>query len=165
MTTVSTLVGQYLSRETLITNIPDIHITPEDLGTTDTYHENKLLDTYKSLDKEGQILIYKAAIQLGIVGYGNKNYGFIRIDDKKVITLVDLFKKYHIKFQELQNSKYNDNELSARRLLRLFRYHIQKFIVENKRPSYLWLKYADKSKVEYMNICFPSGEHIVEKKR
>jgi len=59
-----------------------------------------------------------------------------------------------------------EDDLSARRLLRLFRYQIQKFIIENNRPSYLWNKYADKIEKNnvYMSICFPGGEHLVETK-
>jgi len=34
---------QYLSIEELVKNIPDIKISPEDLGSTDTYHEDKIL--------------------------------------------------------------------------------------------------------------------------
>jgi len=91
-----------------------------------------------------------------------KNYGFIRIDDKTQINLIDIFKKYNIKFLEPINVRYEDDELSARRLLRLFRYQIQEFIINNNRPSYLWTKYADKSDLKYVSICFPGGEHIVE---
>jgi len=46
--------------------------------------------------------------------------------------------------------------------VRLLRYHIQKFIIESNRPSYLWLKYSDRNK-DFINICFPGGEHLVEK--
>jgi len=154
--------GQYLSKNELINEIPKIVVTVNDLGTTDTYHEDKILKKYLSLDKPGQILIYKAAIQLAIIGYGKKNYGFIRIDDKTQINLIDIFKKYNVKFLEPINVRYEDDELSARRLLRLFRFQIQEFIIENNRPSYLWTKYADKNNLKYTSICFPGGEHIIE---
>jgi len=152
---------QYLPKEILINGIPNIDVRPEDLGTTDTYNEEKILNKYKSINKDGQLLIYKAAIQLAIIGYGNKNYGFIRVNEKDIVTLVDLFGKYNIRFMEKINAKFADDDLSARRLLRLFRYQIQNFIVNNKRPSYLWLKYADKKNPEYMSICFPGGEHLL----
>jgi hypothetical protein len=160
----STQIGQYLDNETLIKNIPDIKLTINDLGTTDTYHEEKILKKYLSYPKESQILIYKAAVQLAIIGFGNKNYGFIRIDDKNIITLKDLFDKLKIKYMEKINEKYLEDDLSARRLLRLFRFQIQKFITENNRPSYLWNKYADKNKEnnKYISICFPGAEHIIE---
>jgi len=146
--------NQYLSEETLFDKIPDIHVKPEELGSADSYNEEKLLTKYLTLDKDGQILVYKSALQLAIIGFGNKNYGFVRKNDKEIIMLVDIFNKYNIKYLEKQSSKFKEDELSARRLIRLFRCQIQKFIVQNNRPSYLWLKYADKSNKDYMKICF-----------
>jgi len=160
----SNLINQYLNKDTLLKNIPEIDVKPTDLGTTDTYHEEKILMKYLSHTLEAQNLIYKAAIQLAIVGYGKKNYGFIRLNDKDILTLTSLFDKYKIKYNEKINVKYLEDELSARRLIRLFRFQIQKFIIQNKRPSYLWSKYANKIKIEYMSICFPGGEHLVETK-
>jgi hypothetical protein len=154
--------SQYLNKEILLNNIPNIHVTKDDLGSTDTYHEDKILKKYLSLSKDGQELVYKAAIQMSVIGFGNKNYGFIRLNEKDIITLIDLFKKYNIKYNEKLNSKYTDDELSARRLIRLFRYQIQKFIIENKKPSFLWNKYANKTNQEYISICFPGGEHVLE---
>jgi len=154
---------QYLNRETLLSEIPQIEVKSEDLGSTDTYNESKILETYQKLSNEAKELIYKAAIQLAIIGYGNKNYGFIRLNEKEIIKLEDLFKKYNIKFMEKQNQKYDDYSLSARRLLRLFRFQIQNFIIKNKRPSYLFLKYSDRNSF-YVDICFPGGEHLVENK-
>jgi len=164
MTNLGVQPNQYLDKDKLLTTIPEFTVRPEDLGTTDSYHEDKILARYLSLDKQGQVLVYKAALQLAIIGYGNKNYGFVRVDEKNIMNLVDLFNKYHIKYLEKINSKYDDSDLSARRLLRLFRYQIQKFIIENRRPSYLWLKYADKVNPEYASICFPGGEHLVDNK-
>jgi len=154
--------GQYLNKDELINSIPRVEISVNDLGSTDTYHEEKILKKYLSLEKNGQILLYKSSIQLAIIGYGKKNYGFIRLDDKTQVNLVDIFKKYNVKFLEPLNVRYEDDELSARRLLRLFRYQIQEFIIKNKRPSYLWNKYADKQNINYMSICFPGGEHLAE---
>jgi len=155
---------QYLNREELINNIPEYKVDPSQLGSSDTYHEEKILKKYLSLDKLGQELVYKAALQLSIIGYGNKNYGFVRDNKGEIINLTDIFKKYNIKYMEKINAKYNDDDLSVRRLLRLFRFQIQKFIITNKRPSYLWLKYANKDQLEYMTICFPGGEHLVQTK-
>jgi len=126
-------IRQYYESEDLIKIIPFLDINVSDLGSTDTYNEDKLLKKYFQLDKEGQNLVYKAAIQLAVVGYGNKNYGFIRKNDKDIILLEDIFKRYNIKYNEKINIKFNDDDLSVRRILRLFRSHIKKFIVEKKR--------------------------------
>jgi len=61
------------------------------------------------------------------------------------------------------NEKFAPNQLTLRRLMRLLRYQVQRFIIENKRPSFLYLKYSDKDP-KFANICFPMGEHIVETK-
>jgi len=34
---------------------------------------------------------------------------------------------------------------------------------KNNKPSYLWLKYSSKDQ-QYINICFPGGEHLVDNK-
>jgi len=101
---------------------------------------------------------------MAIIGYGNKNYGFIRLDAENIVKLEEIFRKANVKFMENLNSKYGDDDLSARRLLRLFRYQIQNFIIENNRASYLWQKYAIKTNLNFMKICFPGGEHLVETK-
>jgi len=56
---------------------------------------------------------------------------------------------------------YAEDELSARRLIRLHRYNIQNFIKEQKKPSYLWTKYSIK-KPEFSHCCFPGAEHLIE---
>jgi len=152
---------QYLTKDDIMKVVPDVHVKADELGSTDTYHEEKLLKKFLSLDKNIQVLLIKCAVQMAIIGYGRKNYNFIRIDDKNIMKLEDIFKKNNVKYNEKLNEKYNDDELSARRLLRLFRYHIQRFIIENNRPSFLWLKYADKSNKDYAYICFPGAEHII----
>jgi len=124
---------QYFDTTELSKTIPFIDVNVQELGSTDTYNEDKLLKKYFQLDKEGQILIYKCAIQLAVIGYGNRNYGFIRKDDKNILLLEDIFKKYNIKYNEKINVKYNDDDLSVRRILRLFRVHIQRFIAEKKK--------------------------------
>jgi hypothetical protein len=154
-------INQYLTKDILIEKIGIIDINPNELGSTDSYNEDGLLKKYLSYNDNDQLIIYKCAVQLAIIGYGNKNYGFIRINDKETLELKDIFSKYHIRFKDQINAKFDDDELSARRLLRLFRYQIQEFIIKNKRPSYLWTKYADKNKQQFMSICFPGGEHLV----
>jgi len=153
----------YLDKEPLLNAIGIINITSNDLISSDSYNESKMLEKFSQLNKNDKILVYKAAIQLAIIGFGSKNYGAIRIDDKNIIQLKELFARLNIKSEEKINAKYDIEQLSARRLLRLFRYQIQDFIQKNNRPSYLWLKYSDKN-LEFMNICFPGGEHLVETK-
>jgi len=47
--------------------------------------------------------------------------------------------------------------------LRLFRYHIQKFIIQTGKSSYLWNKYSD-GNIEMIKYCFPGAEHLIKTK-
>jgi len=84
---------QYLTKDDIMKVVPDVHVKADELGSTDTYHEEKLLKKFLSLDKNIQVLLIKCAVQMAIIGYGRKNYNFIRIDDKNIMKLEDIFKK------------------------------------------------------------------------
>jgi len=153
---------QYLNKDILIRSIDSSTISINDLISSDTYNETKMLEKFLLFNDESKLLLCKASIQLAIIGFGNKNYGAIR-NGEDVVKLIDLFSSLRIKYDERQNSKYDEDEFSARRLLRFFRYQIQEFIKNTRRPSYLWLKYSSKDE-KYMSICFPGAEHLVETK-
>jgi len=119
------------------------------------------MNNFNQLDKNAQELLLKAAIHIAVIGAGNKTFGMIRDEKGNVLEIKNIFNKYRISFNNKQNEKYDKAQLSSRRLVRLLRYHIQKFIITNKRPSYLWLKYSDHNQ-DMFNICFTGGEHLVE---
>jgi len=154
---------QYLDKETLFNNIKISDIDISDLISADTYNETEMLNIYNKYKDSDKSLIFKAACQIAIIGYGNKNYGSIRSDQENVVKLTDLFDRLKIKYNERLSAKYEPGTLSARRLTRLFRYQIKLIIEKHQRPSYLWLKYSNKDKT-FMSICFPGGEHLVENK-
>lgn len=153
---------QYLDKSILLKdiNLPDILVN--DLITTDTYHEGKIMMKIKSFNEENQLLLLKIATQLAIVGLGGKQYGSI-LHNGEAILVLDLFKQFDIKYNNILNTKLMDDELTPRRLIRFFRYHIQSFIIRTKRPSYLWIKYANKELISF-DVCFPGAEHLIENK-
>jgi len=59
------------------------------LVQTETYNE---YDLKKVIDRIGKDILAAIAIQLAVVGYGNKTYGEVIVDDKKV-NIYDFFKK------------------------------------------------------------------------
>jgi len=124
----------------------------------------KLQKKILKFDKETYSLVCKAAVQIAIIGAGNKSYGFVRDSNGNVIQLKDLFEQNKILYKNLQNAKLEEDTLTARRLTRIFRFQVQEFIKQKNMPSYLWLKYADKSNVKFMEICFPGAEHLIETK-
>jgi hypothetical protein len=151
----------YLGREELSSAIGFLQLTMDDLISSDNYDEVKLLEKFKKYSPEDATLMYKAAIQLSVIGYGQQNYGAVRLNDTDIINLVDIFRKLNIKYNNRINERYSDDDFSVRRLLRFFRYQIQAFIIKSQRPSYLWLKYSDRDP-KYLIICFPGAEHLVE---
>lgn len=162
---MTTVQANILDKTELNNNIKYHDIELSDLISADNYNEPKLLKKFLSYDEREQRLLFKCALQISIIGYGNKNYGFIRSDDE-VLSVTDVFNSLKINYNKGMGQKYDEDELSARRLIRLLRCQIQKYIKEKKRPSYLWLKYAEKTEktIEFSSFCFPSGEHLVENK-
>jgi len=156
---------QYLSSDELskVSDINEIKIS--DLGKVDSYDETKIKGKVLSFKKEGVILLLKSSIQMAIVGFGNGNFGFIKHNDVK-IELIEIFKKYHIKYNNHLRDKLEDDDLTPRRLIRFFRFQIQKFIIKNNISSYLWSKYAPKHfEDEFKSVCFPGAEHLIENEK
>jgi len=154
---------QYLNKDSLLTNINYYDTKSDDLISADSYNEELIMNKFNTFDKEAQELLLKCAIHISIIGSGNKTFGSIRDQKNNVVEIKNIFNKYNILYNKNINEKYPKDAISARRLVRLLRYHIQKFININVRPSYLWQKYSDHKK-EMMDICFPGGEHIAETK-
>jgi len=154
---------QYLDKDFLLNTIAvNINeIKKDSLISSDTYNESEILQNFQKLDIKIQKNLLKCAIHISIIGAGQKSYGSIRDDNNEVIKIGDLFNKHNILYNKNLNEKYDPNALSARRLVRLLRYQIQLFIIQENRPSYLWLKYSDKDKSK-IGICFPGAEHLVE---
>jgi len=157
-------MNQYLAEDQLIKPIPVFDILPNELGSSDSYHEEKILKKILSYNKNEIELLLKSAIQISIIGAGGKNLGFVYGKDKTVIELKQLYISLGVKHGLAQNSKLEDDDLTPRRLVRLFRYQIRNFIIKTQRCSYLWIKYADKSNQKFMEICFPGAEHLITTK-
>jgi hypothetical protein len=153
---------KYLHREDLNVLTATNEYTIDSLTSTDSIDEKLLLQKLKGFSLEDQKIIQLIALQFGVIGFGNKNFGEIKINDKKYL-IQDLLKKYHIVHGSKINEKYNPDQLTVRRIMRLYRYQVQNFIIKNQRPSYLYFKYSDKNP-KYLHVCFPMAEHLVENK-
>jgi len=158
--------GQYLDKKELINNIPDYKFNPDDIVSTDTYNETALLKNFLNRSEDSQLQLFKATVNADVVGIGGKNYGFVKhnVNGKEtIVEIKTIYEKEKIKYGGKQNERYDDDTLTPRRLSRLLRHHVQKFIVQNNRPSYLWKKYNN-SDIKMIGICFPGGEHLVQTK-
>jgi hypothetical protein len=152
---------QYLDKSSLVDSISVDDITNDQLISADAYNETRILENFLSYEKKVQKLLLKCAIHIAIVGAGNRTFGAVRDDDGNVTEIKDVFLKHKINFNMNRNEKYDDSALSARRLVRLFRFQIQIFIAKENRPSYLWFKYSSKDMTK-VSICFPGAEHLID---
>merc|ERR1712217_530926 len=119
----------------------------------------EILKKILSYNKNDQELLQKCAIHISIIGAGNKNFGSIR-HNEEVLNIEDIFLKLKINYKNIINQNLKEDEITPRRLVRIYRYHIQKFIETTGRPSYLFLKYSKRS-VGAEIICFPGAEHLI----
>jgi len=150
----------YLEDKDLLIILKDYEVPLEDLQSTDAYNEITLKNRILSFSYEDQKLLLTSAIQLAIVGFGGKNLGSI-LRKGKSIGLNVLFDEFGVKYKNDINTKLQEDDLTPRRLIRFFRFHILRFIEKTKRPSYLWNKYGDKFDSKTYLYCFPGAEHLI----
>lgn len=149
--------SSFLSEEELSRH--NIEFTKLQLVLTETYNENELLKTIEVIGNEECCAI---AIQLAIIGYGNKTYGSV-IVNSKVIDIKDFFKKNDIRSELNLNAKLKPGDLTPRRLIRFYRFAIQKYISNNKDVhSYLFKKYCLHKNESNREYIFPGFEHVAD---
>jgi len=126
--------------------------------TTDTYDETLIL---QEVLKKNTNELYACALQSCIVGTGGGNLGKININDKE-FDCRELLLKNGVLLGNKLGAKLEPNQLTLRRLCRLFRYQIQGVIRESKGKilSYLYRKYCKEENVDPQFI-FPGAEHLV----
>jgi len=153
-------MAQYLNKDTLIQQLHGYDFPLDDLISADSYNEELLMTNFKKYPIESQLLLFKCAVHVAIIGAGNKSFGMIR-HQEKVLAISDILTAHKILHNRNLNEKYDKDTLSIRRLIRLLRYQVQEFILKNNRASYLWIKYSDRNE-KMIPYCFPGGEHLVE---
>lgn len=147
--------SSFLSEEEL--NKRNIEFTKLQLVLTETYNENELL---KSIELIGNDTCCAIAIQLAIIGYGNKKYGSVVVNGIQ-IDIDGFFKNNGIKSELKIDVKLKPGDLTPRRLIRFYRFAIQKYISENKDVySYLFKKYCLVKNENNRTYIFPGFEHI-----
>jgi len=129
------------------------------LVSTDTYNEYELKETIINIGKE---VCGAIAIQLAVVGYGNKSYGKVRFMEKEID--IDLFfKKNNIKSDLSINAKLKSGDVTPRRLIRFFRFLIKDYIEKNSDcQTYLFKKYCLDKNDQTRAFIFPGFEHAAE---
>jgi len=125
----------FLSRDELAQFKPNFQKLQ--LVQTETYNEVELA---KSINVIGKEICGSIAIQLAIVGYGNKTYGVVKVDGKE-INVKEFCLSNNIDIKAEQFTKLKPQTVTPRRLIRFYRFTIVDFLKEHKEvQSYLYKK-------------------------
>lgn len=154
------MTNTILNGDDLLKNIHEIEIKNDEIIGMSSYDEIEILEKIKKFGDDNVKILYKAAVQMAVIGTGNKSFGKIKHNNKE-IEIIDILKKFEIKYNGAQNERYDTGTITVRRLIRIFRYHIRNYIERSGRTSYLFNKYSTHER-KYASICFPGAEHLVE---
>jgi len=152
--------SQYLSEVQISAEIGSVQLGSVVTVSQDTYNEQELLKSLKKSNMVGELLA--CTIQIAVVGFGGKSYGTV-IYKGIELDVKSTFIKCHVNLVSELNKKLHDDELTPRRLIRLFRFHIQKYIKDTGKRSYLARKYYT-GEDKYIEYVFPGSESIVTDK-
>ena len=124
--------------------------------STDTYDEQAVLDNVTAGNVQE---LLACALQFAIVGAGGRSWGDVKVNgvQKSCQVIMD---ENNVLYKNTIDANLNPSDVTPRRLVRLFRYQIQKYIQESGKSSYLWRKYTDKSSPEH--LVFPGAEHLID---
>merc|ERR1711862_546175 len=109
-----------------------------ELLKSDAYNESKIQESIEKAGKEECITI---AIQLAVVGYGNKNFGSYKFNGEER-DMIQFFERNNIKWNLKMGEKLSEDQLTPSRLIRFCRYYIESYIKKTGNCSYLYKKYC-----------------------
>jgi len=151
---------KYFTSKKLKELMPDVNLSDIKLQSSDSYNEEAIKESILKASDLGMLAV--CALQTSIVGFGNKEYGLVGYKGSEH-SVAEIYNAMGVNMKSDLNSKLDPGELTPRRLQRFFRVFVSEFIVKTGTPTYLWNKYNNSDK-EYMHICFPGAEYMIEKK-
>jgi hypothetical protein len=150
-------LSKYLDKDAVEKYIGSITIDPSFSPLSqDSYNERAILKAIADTGRQEELLY--AAINMAVVGYGNKKYGNYRVRDK-IIDILQLMLECGVKTGLGRDARLSENDLTPGRLCRAFRHFIKAYIEANHYESYLYRKYTDKDP-RFMNIMFRGAEYL-----
>jgi hypothetical protein len=129
-----------------------------ELVVTDSYNEDMMKNSIESIGIKECLCI---ALQLSLVGYGNKTYGKVLLNGEE-IDILDFFKKRGIKYNQKIGDKLGEKDITPGRLIRFFRFYIQRYLVVKNKSSYLYKKYCPNKNEKNQKNIFRGCEYLLE---
>ena len=128
-----------------------------DLYNITTINEGKILEKVKLI---GIQECFTAAAQLAIVGLGRRSIKKFYMDGKEA-DMKEFFDANNIIYTSTLNSDLAEDDITPRRLCRIFRHQISDYIKSSGNVSYLFRKY-NPIDAKMSPYCFPGAEYFVE---
>jgi hypothetical protein len=152
---------KYLSYTTLLGDEKDDLIRRVEIQSNDTIDEELLWNKIKNHKLYPEIL--SCAIQLSISGYGNRN--FLQYKHKgESKDMKKLFRDIGVKSDNTLGSLLAPDDITPRRLQRIFRAHVHRFLELNLHThSYMFFKYSDHNN-KFRTITYPGAEFMITTK-
>jgi hypothetical protein len=152
-------MNKYLNREQIEAIIGKIVLEPNfSPMSQDSYNEELIAIKVNNLDEATKPKLCQAAINMAVVGFGNKRYGSYRVGDT-IVDIKQLFDENTILYKNPPNALLKEDDLTPQRLCRFFRYQIKDYIKLNKVQSYLFRKYSNHD-VRFFDIAFRGSEYL-----
>lgn len=150
-------LSKYLDKDAVEKYIGSITIDPSFSPLSqDSYNERAVLKAIADTGRQEELLY--AAINMALVGYGNKKYGNYRLRDK-IIDILQLMLECGVKTGLGRDARLSESDLTPGRLCRAFRYFIKAYIEANRYESYLYRKYTDRDP-RFLSIMFRGAEYL-----
>jgi hypothetical protein len=120
---------------------------------------NEVACAQKVIDSGDEKIFLACALQLAIVGYGNKKLGSVEVDGTDY-DIKEFFESRGVDCSMDVGQDMDEDMLTPRRVVRIFRYQIRDYIIEKNVQSYLFRKYGEEG--DSHECVFPSAEYLVE---
>lgn len=147
------------SEETGFDDLVDLDI---EIVQSSSYNEEDLKARIENSEMKKEL--FACAVQLALVGWGRKNYGDVNISGTKR-DLTEIFDETGVLYSNEAGTNLKPNDLTPKRLVRVFRFQIQKYIDKRGSKSFLLRKYGHNNTAEFNKYIFPGSEHLITNKR
>lgn len=144
----------YLSLDQLLQN--DYSADGVVLVGNSSYDENAII---LNINESNSDELFACALNMSIIGVGNGEYGSVSIDGE-VYEIKDIFRRNGVLMKSREGANLSPGDLTPKRIVRIFRAHINQYLRENDVSSYLYRKYA--AGEGDRTLIFPGAEHLID---
>jgi len=159
---IKTNVDKYLTVDPFQETLALLDYKEIEFFSNDTINEPLLVEVVLGTKREKEL--FCATLQMCIIGFGGKQYNNY-VYEGTVKDLKKLFNDIGVKYNNALSAQLEPQTLTPRRLIRIFRHQVGKYLYANKKvSSYLYNKYSEVKSEDFRLSCFPGAEHIISKR-